>query len=381
MCQNAPLLEKSSSNEGFTGTSTGTITTSSTAASTKASTSTTTSKMLLISSWVFLTYICKEFSNFIAVHQSQAAKDTFVPAYYSYDADANTTYFDNTILTWGTDLFIGIIMTIASFSFVPFFKREKSGRLAWKSFALFFSYAISVFCGAYAHYTFRNIDAMNTTLFRVWWTLCVGSVTAAGGFMGMIGSEVSLQFQTMQLVGNENNGSVKAFPWVHDILWFYFGSFMTYYCIIGELSYARPACDIFVAGATQFIPTVSCELAMIRYMYQKNRKKNNNSTCSSKFQLQKSDSIVFMVGFVLNAQLLPSYPCLVQYTDLSLGVINALLHLNLTVAWSMQARGLYQICKGLNMSDDLGLTSADADAGVDVVEDNNHGDGGKVKNL
>merc|ERR1712038_2066326 len=52
----------------------------------------------------------------------------------------------------------------------------------------------------------------------------------------------------------------------------------------------------------------------------------------------------FYVGFILNAPLLPSYPCLVQYTNLSLGVVNALLHTNLTLAWGMQTWSVYHIC-------------------------------------
>merc|ERR1712038_174600 len=68
--------------------------------------------------------------------------------------------------------------------------------------------------------------------------------------------------------------------------------------------------------------------------------------------------ILFYVGFILNAPLLPSYPCLVQYTNLSLGVVNALLHTNLTLAWGMQAWSVYHICMLIKEHDKNRLSNA-----------------------
>jgi hypothetical protein len=45
------------------------------------------------------------------------------------------------------------------------------------------------------------------------------------------------------------------------------------------------------------------------------------------------------VGLLLNAPLIFEYPFLVQYSGLSLGWINFLLHSNLSVAWGLQAFG------------------------------------------
>ena len=69
-----------------------------------------------------------------------------------------------------------------------------------------------------------------------------------------------------------------------------------------------------------------------------------SSTSYSYINIPKKLRILFYIGFMLNAPLLPSYPCFVQYTNLSLGVVNALLHTNLTLAWGMQAWSIYHIC-------------------------------------
>jgi len=57
---------------------------------------------------------------------------------------------------------------------------------------------------------------------------------------------------------------------------------------------------------------------------------------------------MFYIGFFGNAPLMVIYPLLVQYTLLPLGVVNALLHLNLTISWSMQAMSLHHFCMAMN---------------------------------
>ena len=103
---------------------------------------------------------------------------------------------------------------------------------------------MSVLSGGYAHYTFKTIEELNSMQFRICWIICVGCVTAAGGFMGSCGSQIYLAM-------NHSVAKEKVrFRLVHvsDLLWFIYGGFMTYVCANGEISYQRPACDIFVAG-------------------------------------------------------------------------------------------------------------------------------------
>ena len=306
--------------------------------------------------WLILTYLSKEFAKFLSIYQSQAATKTFIFASYQYDAE--NTHFDNTFLTYGTDFLISILMAYASYkcysTHIP---------LGYKGSALFASYAISVFSGGYAHSTFtsEDIDSMNTLKFRVIWIICVGTVTAAGGFMGMCGSEIAIFFDRLQLQQQQQNQQQqqsssspvleKRFPVGHIIsnsLWWIYGIFMTTICIMGEISYKRPACDIFVAGTTQFVPTFYCELILLSIRWADAiplwEGETRTSTYKKTSLIPRNIRILFYVGFVLNAPLLPSYPLLVQYTNLSLGVVNALMHLNLTYSWGMQAWSTYQIC-------------------------------------
>lgn len=313
--------------------------------------------------WLLATYVSKIFATWLSTHLSSAAAKTFIIAAYNYDQD--TTYFDNTILTYGTDILLGFLMTFASYKCY-----STHCSLGYKGCALFGCYAISVFCGGYAHATFLDVDSMNTTLFRFCWILCVGTVTFAGGFMGMCGSEINSYFHYCDHHHHHSNSNSdrssesldvpvnKRFDffnlgYVHlrHELWFFYGFYMTVICIMGEISHTRPACDIFVAGTTQFIPTMYCELMMVFRKWNdaiSGLEASTITSADSTTNIKRNTRILFYVGFMLNAPLLPSYPLLVQYTNLSLGVVNTLLHTNLTLAWGMQAYSIYHISLAIN---------------------------------
>ena len=209
---------------------------------------------------------------------SEAGRKTFIPANYKYDADL--TVFDNTFLTYGTDYMLCWLMLYGAhqcyFAGINDKKQtnacslqeenmlhidnnitfEYSLPLRQKSAALFICYAISVFAGGYAHQTFLSFDSLNTTIFRSIWTICVGSVTMAGGVMGMIGSEICRKF----LHANIGCNSRFSVPIIPDVLWCIYGFYMTTVCCMGGISYMRPACDIFVAGTTQVSFSYVCYL-------------------------------------------------------------------------------------------------------------------------
>jgi hypothetical protein len=333
-------------------------------------------KLSTIILWSILTYISKEFSLFLPRFQSKAGAKIFISASYNYDDDLS--FFDDTILTWGTDYAICIIMLFASYQCFNattnysegiLLDRSKSKSLRIKSSLLFFSYAISVFAGGYAHYTFtEGTDQRNTTPFRIWWTICVGSVTAAGGFMGSCASEIYL------LLNHSQSSDRVRFRmgYMHDFLWVIYGGFLTYVCIMGEISYQRPACDIFVAGTSQFIPTVYCVLTVLSVRWTDAKKglegqlqlqlqsqlitpEEQNGDRAAAFaadavkEIHRGYRYMLYIGFFLNAPLLPTYPAFIQYTSLSLGMVNAILHSNLTIAWGMQAWSLRHICQALNL--------------------------------
>lgn len=181
----------------------------------------------------------------------------------------------------------------------------------------------------------------------------MGSVTAAGGFMGACGSEICKR------LNEERSQCMFRLVYVPDVLWMIYGGYLTWVCLTGGISYKRPACDIFVAGTSQFVPTVYCILAVgsVRWTKKKKKKKEGqreeergwNGTTVVHGAIRRWFRCMFYIGFALNAPLLPSYPCYIQYTSLSLGVVNAILHLNLTLAWGMQALSLRHICQAFNL--------------------------------
>merc|ERR1712038_336003 len=80
----------------------------------------------------------------------------------------------------------------------------------------------------------------------------------------MIGSEICRKF----LHANIGCNSRFSVPIIPDVLWCIYGFYMTTVCCMGGISYMRPACDIFVAGTTQFIPTMYCELVLLSLVWQ-----------------------------------------------------------------------------------------------------------------
>jgi hypothetical protein len=289
---------------------------------------------------------------------STAARMTFSHAWYQYDPQK--TFFDTTILTYGTDYIIFILMVYASYqcAFAGYTTThttktnngDRSRPLRLRAAALFSCYAISVLAGGYAHQTFLTFEDLQTNSFRILWTVCVGSVTLAGGFMGMCASEICRNFLHNPASISTDDEKRKHscitlwnIPMIQDSWWILYGLYMTLYCIAGGISCYRPAADIFLAGVTQFVPTFYCELVMWSRLW-----KDGDSWLPT---IPKSTRYIFYLGFMLNAPLLPLYPYLIHHTTLTLGAVNALLHLNLTISWGMQAMSLYQICIILNRHD------------------------------
>jgi len=297
--------------------------------------------------WITLTFLMKEFSIRFPHWVSQAGRDTFLPAQYKYDS--SNTVFDNSILTWGTDygitcvMIYGVLRLLSAKPWNSAYQNEVSWGLRLRAAALLLSYAISVFAGGIAHQNYSTIDSLNSLSFRILWTICVGSVTAAGGYMGMCGSEICRRFHTY---------SDKDFriPVIPDHYWVFYGLYMTFVCACGGISCKRPACDIFIAGVSQIIPTAYCEVVLMSKKWhdagliERKTTMNYNTTDG----IMKHSRYIYYIGFILNAPLLPLYPVLVQYTSLPLGVVNMLLHCNLTLSWGLQAIGLFQICQAID---------------------------------
>lgn len=239
----------------------------------------------------------------------QAAKEIYVPAFYSYDPLWH--HFDNTIWTYGTDYALAVVMGTLAYRCLR--AQSEATKLKRRAAGLLICYALSVLAGGLAHQFYTTIEARNSLSFRILWTICVGTVTAAGGFMGSSGSEVARHF----------GGKV-----VPEWLWIGFGVFTTAICVCGYISFQRPACDIFIAGITQVPPTAY--MMGLGFFVLKNK-------VSEFYRWQ------CIVAFILNAPLLPMYSLLVHSTELSLATINTLLHTWLLVAWGNQSLSLLHL--------------------------------------
>jgi hypothetical protein len=242
----------------------------------------------------------------------EAASKTYLPAFYHYDPALS--HFDNSAWTFGTDYVLMVVMALLGYSCLTVSTSIETRSLRFRSAGLLMCYAISVAAGGWAHQHFTTLESRNTLRFRILWTVCVGAVTAAGGFMGSCAAEVASKFH--------------VFSRVPEALWFGFGLGTTLVCMFGGLSYQRPACDIFVAGTTQSPPTFFLMAVVGATM--------TREACPISF----SYKLVCLVGFIANAPLLPMYSLLVQYTDWSLAAVNTLLHCWLMVAWTKQALSL-----------------------------------------
>jgi len=121
--------------------------------------------------------------------------------------------------------------------------RCNSSALRNRSIGLFTCYGVSVLVGGLCHMFFRSYEAIASNWFRLYWTACVGSVAIAGGFIGSYASHLAR--------------SVSGTPiFLPEWFWKTFSITMLITTCVGGFSCAQPACDIFLAGITQFIPSI-----------------------------------------------------------------------------------------------------------------------------
>jgi hypothetical protein len=153
-----------------------------------------------------------------------AAYHTYEPAWYIYDA--MHTKFDNTVWTYGTDYGLTLVMfylawrcwngrgrTMATMTTTTTTTTtstttavSSSFRLRLYSSSLLLCYGLSTLAGGLAHQYFTSLEVLNTLQFQWLWTICVGNVAFASGYMGLIGREV-------QMIFGVKNGMVPLGPW------------------------------------------------------------------------------------------------------------------------------------------------------------------------
>ena len=279
---------------------------------------------------------------FVIPGVATAAKQTYIPASYYYTEPY--TKFDNSIWTYGTDYALTFVMMVLAYVIYTT-EGKRTQLLKVYSASLLVCYGISTLAGGYAHQTILSMEALNTPLFRFLWIICVGNVSFASCWMGFIGREIVTLFSADPTV-----------PRGSGYIWPYYGLFMALATALGYMSFKRPACDIFIAGITQFPSTFYCLGGLFvgcrnhRIQTHKSRGERHNSgdddgrhSFVDKILLRYK--IMYYIGFIGNAPLLPMYPLLVQYTDMTLSGINTLLHSWLMVMWGMQGLSLLHFCR------------------------------------
>jgi len=272
-----------------------------------------------------------------------AAIKTYVPAWYQYDVEH--TKFDNTLWTYSTDYILTAVMLFLAIRCLMETAPDKCPRkdraslkLRLYSASLLLCYGISTLAGGWAHQHITSIEMLHSVRFRVLWFLCVGNVSFASCYMGLIGREVQQVFGV--------RGAVPLGPW-----WFWpaYGSYMAAACALGYISFKRPACDIFIAGITQFPTTFYCLVTLGLRKWPSGAVAGDGKSKDSPISLVRlSYRIMYYIGFIGNAPLLPMYPILVQYSGMSLAGINTLLHSWLMIMWSMQGISLLHLCKAMS---------------------------------
>ena len=257
------------------------------------------------------------------VGSPEAAKDTYHLARFEYEADKH--HFDITAWTYGTDYGLALTMLLWCASMLlqqnHYGIRNNNGPLVRHIWGLFGGYAVSTLAGALSHQHYVNIELRSTWHFRVLWTVCVGTVTLASSSMGSIASELVVRFAQQETPNKQRLPTVYVPP----VFWQSYAIMTTLFAIFGWFSYQRPACDIFIAGITQFPSSFYIIWVLAKIGQQ------------SPHLLRASYTYIGMLSFIANAPLLPIYPLFVQYTSMNLAQVNTFLHSWLFISWSMQA--------------------------------------------
>lgn len=229
----------------------------------------------------------------------------YTPANFKYNAA--DTVFDDTVLTYGTDYALAVIMSVLCWNILSVPRTEINATLRSAAAFLVGGFALSTFTGGICHHLIPY--SINTWYWRLMWRICVGSVAASGGALGLCGSE---------MMPHENLKAPAYF-------WYTYGGFFLGVTWLGYFSMRNPACDLFLTGVSQAGPTIYLACAVLL------RKPRN---------ARDIQVVQFLyAGLLSNIILLPGYD-LINYLQWRDGVCNAFLHTFLCVSWSCQGVAL-----------------------------------------
>ena len=271
--------------------------------------------LFLISTTVAIIYVITQ----IILGEDGRSTFHFKTGLYSLD---DAALFDNTFLTWSTDL--AISATTGSFAY---FMSTYDTNLAKLSCQFMFIYSASTALAGILHYLHPSYDTsfqqqenpLNTKSFRWYWCVVVTLTSITASAQGRIANAI-LKPSTFWRVPD-------AFWNMHGLCTILFYAVSTY---LGYFSCHRPAADIFIAGTSQCLCTFYLHYAL--YM---NRKVWHT----------KQMFYVWMLAISLTtmAPALFLFPSLVVQTALSMGEINVFLHTMIFMSWGLQGYSLYKI--------------------------------------
>jgi len=298
-------------------------------------------------------------------------RNTYVWAGWKYGAGAR---FDNTWGTWATDYGIALLCIAQAIGIYLDAPLGQMSSLRKRSIGLLLTYAASTGLGGLTHQLHDGTTgALNTPFFRGMWMVVVGLTAIGGSWFGLIGNEL-LRMRTLEGVHFTDSTdsasshrrdrcprrrpgsrvqerralSTKAvwidraapvqipllsIPGLRDTAWLFWAVVLVVLVVMGVFSCVRPACDVFILGATQALPTFYLQVAVL--------------TASP--MLPASTSTKLQLGLMGNVPLIFAYPWLVVHSGLSLGSINAMLHSVIALSWGLQGRGLYEACHALGL--------------------------------
>jgi len=242
----------------------------------------------------------------------------YVPTNYHYD---NATVFDDTILTWGTDYLLALVMGSIALRISSVKETGKGSFLKNAATLLLGSFSLSTLAGAICH-QFLYLE-LNTWYFRLLWRICVGSVGAAGGLLGMCASEIA------KLPMDEKERTARfLIPVVPRHCWMMWSVFFFVVVWFGFYSMKNPACDIFLTGVTQSVPT----FYLVAVLFSRKSWEN---------VVSNGVVLMLLLGCLSNVILLPGYDVL-NYLQVPDNVCNLFLHTFLFVSWSSQGLAFHQ---------------------------------------
>jgi len=309
----------------------------------------------------------------------KAAGSTYIPAQFDYKADLESLFCQSPWTIY-TDYALGAVMTLLAlgihksapvqkqmwtlYSKPPivgysYNRSPELRKLKHLGTTLMICYAVQFTVAGVLHQFYGSLDQRNTLLFRVCWTIVVTMVSASGGVIGAIASElVRYQLRISRVPG--------------DLFWIGYTVLVVGVTFAGLISYQRPAADTFIAGTSQALSTFFVigavlflggnpllrlwggdtpaaggggAVAQKAAAAAKHDDDDDDDDDDYGIELGIPDKVRCVLGFLMNSLLLPGYALTLYLTDTPVHVINTVMHSWLCLCYTLQGLSLSKIVK------------------------------------